>query len=52
MKKINAFIKEDNDNALWLIVEGGEEGTAHPIFKEEVQAILEACQKYLEEVTE
>lgn len=51
MKNIKAYIKQDtkNSESLWLVVEGSE-NTAHPIMKDEVVAILEACQKYLEEV--
>lgn len=53
-KQIKAFIKEDTKEkgGLWLVVERPKEteSTAHPIFKDEVVVIMEACKIYSEGV--
>lgn len=39
---------EDGKVCLWLII-NGDNDTAHPILKNEVEAIMLACQEYLRE---
>lgn len=40
--------KIKDTEALWLVIDREEGGTAHPIQEDEVRGILEACEEWLQ----
>ena len=44
--KVIAKIKKDK-KGLWLMI-SGDDDTAHPLKENEVEAVKEACEKYLQ----
>ena len=46
---MNVFIEKCEGDSLWLIIEREEEeGMAHPILDDEVEAIRDACEVWME----